>query len=81
MRNFVEQAEIHNSPGEVRSNCNSITFLNSGTIAATVNGVPVAVGDQYVSNGNEGEENKTLYRLAFVGGGAGEMIVIRKTYI
>ena len=80
MPKFTEDFKLINTPQEVRSECNSLTVINTGTATAGINGVQVAPGDQYVSLGNENEYNLTRYRLSFTGVGTNEVLVIRKIY-
>lgn len=80
MPKFTEDFKLINTPQEVRSECNQLTVLNTGTATAVLNGVAIAPGDQYVSPGNENELNLTRYRLSFTGVGTNQVIVIRKIY-
>jgi len=77
---FIEETQTYNQPGEVRADCNAITFLNIGTTTMQVNGVTVVPGAQYISTGNEGEVNQTRYRVSFAGVGDDVCQVIRKIY-
>lgn len=80
MRTFTEYFQLYNSPQEIRSDCNSLTVINIGTATAILDGLQILPGNQYYSPGNEGEVNKTRYRLSFSGGGNEEVLVIRKIY-
>lgn len=77
---FEETPQTYNAPAEIRSDCNSITFINTGTTNVQINGVNLIPGAQLVSQGNEGELNTTRYRLSFSGVGLDICTVIRKTY-
>jgi hypothetical protein len=80
MRPFTEDFKLYNQPQEIRSECNSLTVVNIGTATAILDGLQIAPGTQYYSPGNEGELNKTRYRLSFTGGGTEQVLVIRKIY-
>jgi hypothetical protein len=80
MPKFTEDFKLINQPQEVRSECNQLTVINTGTATAVLNGVDLIPGAQYISPGNENELNLTRYRLAFTGGGTNQVIVIRKIY-
>lgn len=80
MRNFTESFQLYNQPQEVRSDCNSLTVVNTGTATAILEGLEIAPGSQYVSQGNEGEFNQTRYRLSFQSPGTEQVLVIRKIY-
>ena len=77
---FIEETQTYSSPSEIRADCNSITFINSGTANIQINGVNLIPGAQLVSQGNEGEINETRYRLSFSPGGTEICKVIRKIY-
>lgn len=80
MPKFTEDFKLLNQPQEVRSDCNQLTVINTGTATAILNGLEIAPGDQYVSPGNENELNITRYRLSFTGVGTEQVLVIRKIY-
>lgn len=80
MPKFTEDFKLLNQPQEVRSDCNQLTVINTGTATAVLNGLEIAPGDQYVSPGNENELNITRYRLSFTGVGTEQVLVIRKIY-
>lgn len=80
MIKFYEYFQLYNSPQELRSECNSLTVVNTGTATAVIDGLEVAPGAQYYSPGNESEINMTRYRLSFTGAGTEQVLVIRKIY-
>ena len=80
MPKFTEDFKLINQPQEVRSECNQLTVINTGTTTAVLNGLEIQPGDQYVSPGNENELNLTRYRLSFTGVGTEQVLVIRKIY-
>lgn len=70
------------TPGPVRTECNSITFINTGTAAITVNsGIPVLPGQQYYEPGNQNEIFTEMFMLAAAGPGTFQVLVIRKFFI
>jgi hypothetical protein len=81
MQKFIEEYQTYNTPSEIRSECNAITFINTGTSNVQINGINLTPGQQLVSEGNEGEYNATRYRLSFSGVGNEICTVIRKLYI
>jgi hypothetical protein len=78
---FIEEYQTYNTPAEIRSECNAITFINTGTSNLQINGINLTPGQQLISEGNEGEFNATRYRLSFSGVGNEICTVIRKLYI
>ena len=77
---FIEYFQLYNIPQEVRADCNSITVINNGGATAILEGLEIAPGAQYYSEGNKDEVNRTRYRLSFTGAGTEQVIVIRKIY-
>ncbi len=80
MQKFYEYFQLYNQPSELRSECNSLTVINTGTATAVIDGLEVAPNAQYYSPGNENEINMTRYRLSFTGVGTQQVLVIRKIY-
>lgn len=80
MIKFYEYSQLYNTPQELRSECNSLTVINTGTATAIIDGLEIAPNAQYYSPGNENEFNETRYRLSFTGAGTQQVLVIRKIY-
>ena len=80
MVRYRETIDILTNPGEIKSNCNSLTIINQGTATAFINGVELIPGAQYIVNGNEGEENITQYIASF-GAGTTILRIIRKQFV
>ena len=81
LQKFTEEYQTYNQPSEIRSECNAITFINTGSTNVQINGINLLPGAQLVSLGNEGEYNVTRYRLSFSGVGNEICTVIRKIYV
>jgi len=79
-RVFYEYFQLYNTPQELRSDCNELTIINLGTSVAIIEGLEIAVGDQYFAPGNEDEVNTTRYRLSFDNLGTNKVLAIRKIY-
>jgi len=77
---YRETIDILTNPGEIKSNCNSLTIINEGTATAFINGVTLIPNAQYIVNGNEQEENITQYIASF-GTGTTILRIIRKQYV
>ena len=80
MTQFYEYFQLVNSPQEIKSECNSLTIVNTGTATAIVEGLQILPNTQYYAPGNENEINMTRYRLSFTGVGTEQVLVIRKIY-
>jgi hypothetical protein len=63
---------------DIESNCNAITFYNSGTIDAKINTIPLLAGQSLSIEGNNNEIDATVYHLDFGGNTTGVVFVIRK---
>lgn len=80
MKKFYEYFQLYNIPQELRSDCNSLTVINTGTSTAIIEGLEILPGQQYYAPGNENELNETRYRLSFDNIGTNVVLVIRKIY-
>jgi hypothetical protein len=80
MTQFYEYFQLVNSPQEIKSECNSLTIVNTGTATAIVEGLQILPNTQYYAPGNENEINMTRYRLSFTGVGTEQVLVIRKIF-
>lgn len=80
IRKFYEYFQLYNIPQELRSDCNSLTVINTGTSIAIIEGLQVLPGEQYYAPGNQDELNETRYRLSFDNLGTNVVLVIRKIY-
>jgi hypothetical protein len=71
----------YDTPGNVTTNCNSITFVNYGTNLVTIGGVVLLQQNQSFSiDGNAGEIiNKSFY-VNFTGSGTNNLVTIKKNY-
>lgn len=81
MIEFIEHFQTVVKAQEVRSNCNSISFLNQGSATITINNNLILVpGAQYYSPGNRDEINISSYTLAQATAGTFNVCVMRKQY-
>lgn len=81
-QNYRVETEPISTPGVIDSkDSNEIIFINKGTQAAEVDGFPLATNEFITDGGNEGEINKTKYRVTFTGPGNPRLFVRRKFYI
>lgn len=80
LQEYQNEFDTINGPGVIPADCNSITFLNTGTVDLQINGINIAPGSQLVITGNQGEIDVTRYRLSFSPGAGNSCTVIRKVY-
>lgn len=72
----IEVSQYTNNT-KIFSNCNSITFINTGAVSVKVNNVIINTGNSLVIAGNANEMDITEYNLDFTNI-QGEITVIRK---
>lgn len=77
---FREEFTLINRTQEIKSDCNTLNIINTGTATAIINGVTLLPGSQYYVQGNENELNETRYIISFTGAGTEEVQLIRKIY-
>lgn len=62
------------------SNCNNITFINTGAIAVQINQFTLVAGASLSIGGNANEIDTTIYTVSFSGATNGNLTVIRKIF-
>jgi hypothetical protein len=77
-----------NQPVDPGTNTNGFTVINTGTVTALVNGIPLNAGIPGTSNGesfsiggNYGEIFKGRLDISFPTSGNGQVLVIQKFYL
>lgn len=80
MRTYQNEVKIFMVPSNIESNCGGITFINTGTNNAIVNGITLAPNQSLVLVGNENELDQTSYYCNFSGIGVNQLTVIRKLW-
>lgn len=80
MQKYYTEVIQYTSNYNLISNCNSISFTNTGTVNAYVNKFELAPGATLAIAGNFGEIDVTEYKISFPNN-AGQLSVIRKMYL
>ena len=62
------------------SDCNNITFVNTGAISVQVNTFTIVAGASLSIGGNQNEIDRTIYTINFQGATNGSLVVIRKIF-
>jgi hypothetical protein len=86
---YITETKIFNTfPGDkIDSNCNSITFINTGDMYCVIDSYRLSTGQSLSIQGNFYELNVHQYALKFVkdplipGTQVSELTVIRKIYV
>lgn len=80
---YYVTAEQYNTNDKIYSNCNSMLFINTGTVAVSIFGVTLQPVQSLEIQGNRGEIDTTQYIIRFPTpqNAGNELTVIRKFYI
>ena len=80
---YYVETKVFYTTANIGSECNEITFINSGTTALVIADVPLQPNQSLRISGNRGEIDTTQYQLAFATpiNTGNQLIVIRKLYI
>jgi hypothetical protein len=81
--NFSIETQSYNANGNIKSDCNAITFINYGANAVTIeNNIVLQQGQSFAIEGNQGEITNKVFQINFAGSAAGNnLAVIRKVYV
>jgi len=76
---YIIETKIFLVPSFIEANCNAITFINTGTNIAQINGINLQPSQSIQFNGNTCEIDVTNYYCNFVSGtGYNELTIVRK---
>ena len=82
MKNYRVETEPVQVSGVIDAkDSNEIIFINKGSAIAEIDGFPLSFNEFLTDGGNEGEINKTRYRITFTTPGTQNCYVRRKFYI
>jgi hypothetical protein len=78
---YANSFQVITISGQIESNCNAITFINTGDDNVMVNGYTLLPTYSLYLPGHIGEQDETRYNCQFAGvGTAPGLLVIRKCY-
>jgi hypothetical protein len=80
-KKYITETKIVTQNGQVDSNCNTITFLNTGTNNVFVDGIRITPGTSFTILGQFDEMNIKTYSLTFAAPGSGSLTIIYKRYV
>lgn len=83
LQRYYVETKVYYTTANIGSDCNDITFINSGTTNLVVADVPLYPNQSLRIAGNRGEIDTTQYQLSFATpiNTGNQLIVIRKLYI
>jgi len=80
MKKYRIDIQVLTQNNFVSSNCNAITFLNTGAGTVKINDFVLAANVSLVIEGNENELDTTSYQVMFPAN-TGNLTIFRKVYI
>lgn len=78
---YITETKIVTQNGQVDSNCNSITFLNTGVNNVFVDGIRITPGTSFTIIGNLNEMNIKTYSITFISPNTGSLTIVYKRYV
>ena len=78
---YITETKIFVANSQTDSNCNSIIFINSGSVNVTVDNVVLAPNQTLAIDGNKDEMNVKIYDFNFAAGSNPQLTVVFKRYI
>lgn len=80
---YYVETKVFYTTANIGSECNDITFINSGTTNLQIDNVPLLPNQSLRISGNRGELDTTQYQVTFATpiNTGNQLIVIRKLYI
>ena len=78
---YITETKIFYANNQTDSNCNSIIFINSGSVNVTLDNVVLAPNQTLAIDGNKDEMNVKIYEFSFAAGSNPQLTVVYKRYI
>lgn len=78
---YITETKIFSSNNQTDSNCNSITFVNTGSDNVIVDNVLLTPNQTFAIDGNRDEMNVKVYNFNFVTNVNPSLTVIFKRYV
>lgn len=79
MKRYKVEFAQYSATIKIDANCNSISFVNAGTVDCTINQFLLPAGASLSIDGNENEIDVTTYNINFAS--VGLVQVIKKMYV
>lgn len=80
-KRYTTETKVFSSNGQTDSNCNGLTFVNTGSVSVTVDNLLLQPGQQLTITGNENEVCVKIFYFTFPAGLNPSLTVIFKRYI
>lgn len=80
-KKYITETKIFSLSGQTDSNCNSMSFVNTGTSNVTIDGFTLTPNQSWNIWGYNDEMNVKVYSFNFTGTGVNSLTVIFKRYV
>jgi hypothetical protein len=78
---YITETKLFYSNNQTDTNCNSIIFINSGSVNVSVDNVLLAPNQTLAIDGNRDEVLVKVYEFNFAAGSNPQLTVVFKRYI
>ena len=78
---YITETKLFYSNNQTDSNCNSIIFINTGSVNVTVDNVLLQPSQSLAIDGNKDEILEKVYEINFSAGSNPQLTVVFKRYI
>jgi len=80
-RQYITETKIYVQSSQAPSNCNSILFINTGSVAVSIDGLTLQPNQSWEVSGNRDEINVKIYAFTFDSGSNPQLTIIYKKYV
>ena len=78
---YITETKIFYANNQTDTNCNSVIFINTGSVNVTVDNVTLQPSQSLTIDGNRDEMNVKIYNFSFATGSKPQLTVVFKRYI
>lgn len=78
---YITETKIFSANNSTDTNCNSVAFINTGSVNVTVDNVLLQPNQTLTIDGNRDEMNVKIYYFNFASGAGPQLTVVFKRYI
>jgi hypothetical protein len=78
---YITESKIYVENAQTPSQCNSILFINTGSVAVTIDALVLQPNQSWEISGNRDEMNVKVYSFTFAAGLNPQLTIIYKRYV
>ena len=78
---YITETKIYSANNQTDTNCNSVIFINTGSVNVTVDNVVLQPSQSLTIDGNRDEMNVKVYNFNFAAGTNPQLTIVFKRYI